>query len=170
MTSRAFLGLGGNLGDPAQAMRDAIAALDQNEAVEIIGASSVYSTPPWGMLDQPDFLNAVVELRTDLAPLELLKICLNTETELKRVRNERWGPRVIDVDVLWYDGKTINEPGLHVPHPRMEDRAFVMVPLAEIAPDLPLDGGNALEVAQRLDQSGISLIAPPSDLFALKQD
>ncbi|WP_312796847.1 2-amino-4-hydroxy-6-hydroxymethyldihydropteridine diphosphokinase [Tianweitania sp.] len=156
---RAFIGLGGNLGDPQAAMRDALHRLDESAEVSVVAVSSLYRTPPWGKLDQPDFLNAVAELCTTLEPRALLDLCLATESQLKRVRAERWGPRVIDMDVLWFDDRSVKEPGLQVPHPRMSERAFVMVPLAEIAPDLSIAEGSAADVAAGLDKSGITVAA-----------
>ena len=152
---RAFIGLGGNLGDPQAAMREALRLLDASSDVSIAAVSSLYRTPPWGKLDQPDFLNAVVEVATRLEPRALLDLCLATESQLKRVRAERWGPRVIDMDILWFDGRSVDEAGLQLPHPRMAERAFVMVPLAEIAPDLALEAGTAARLAGSLDTSGI---------------
>jgi 2-amino-4-hydroxy-6-hydroxymethyldihydropteridine diphosphokinase len=157
--ARAFLGLGGNLGDPQTAMRDALHLLSRNPDLSVVAVSSLYRTPPWGLLDQPDFLNAVAEVATELEPRALLELCLQTERELKRVRLERWGPRAIDMDILWFDNRAIDEEGLQVPHPRMTERAFVMVPLAEIAGDLPIGGSTAAELALQLDQSGITVAA-----------
>lgn len=156
---RAFIGLGGNLGDPQAAMREALNLLETSPDVRITAVSSLYRTPPWGKVDQPDFLNAVAEVATRLEPRGLLDLCLSTESQLKRVRTERWGPRVIDMDILWFEGRSVDEPGLQVPHPRMEERAFVMVPLAEIAPHLPVGEMTAAEVSHRLDVSGITVAA-----------
>lgn len=152
---RAFLSLGGNLGDPARAMAAALQMLDASDDVRVTAVSSLYRTPPWGKLDQPDFLNVTAEVVTSLAPLELLELCLDVERRLKRVRNERWGPRLIDIDVLLHGDSRVSDAGLEVPHPRMLDRAFVMVPLAEIAPELFLAGRPAAEWADALDSTGI---------------
>jgi 2-amino-4-hydroxy-6-hydroxymethyldihydropteridine diphosphokinase len=160
--TQVFIGLGGNIGDPQEAMRQALHRLSSEPMVVLRAVSSLYRTPPWGRTDQPDFLNAVAELETSLSARALLDLCLQTEHALKRVRGERWGPRVIDMDILWFGGRAVEEEGLQLPHPRMEDRAFVMVPLAEIAPDLPLRAGvTASAVAAKLDQGGISLAAEP---------
>lgn len=156
---RAFLGLGGNIGDPAEAMAAALRALDASENVEIVAVSSLYRTPPWGMVDQPDFLNAVAELRTTASARYLLELCLSTEAALKRVRSVRWGPRVIDIDILYYGGQTIDEPDLQVPHPRMSGRAFVLAPLAEIAPDLEVDGTTVVRRLLDIDRTGIEKLA-----------
>lgn len=152
---RAFLGLGGNLGDPAAAMAAALQALDADDAVKIIAVSSLYRTPPWGVADQPDFLNAVAAIDTRLGAQALLYLCLDIERSLKRVRNERWGPRLIDIDILLFGDQQIDEEGLQVPHPRMNERAFVLMPLAEIAPDIALGGQTAQERFRALDSEAI---------------
>ena len=150
-----FLGLGGNIGDPAAAMGAALRILDADPSTEVVAVSSLYRTPPWGKTDQPDFLNAAAELRTSLAPRALLTLCLEAERTLKRERLERWGPRLIDIDVLVYGGLHIHEPGLEVPHPRMLERAFVLVPLAEIAPDFVIAGKPLAEWQRTIDTAGI---------------
>lgn len=160
--TRAWLGLGGNLGDPRAAMATALQALDASDRVRVVAVSSLYSTPPWGKTDQPDFLNAVAEVATTLDARGLLDLCLATERTLKRVRAERWGPRLIDMDVLVFGEERVDEDGLVVPHPRMAERAFVMVPLAEIAPDLDIGGKPAAAIAAGLDRAGIEPIARPS--------
>lgn len=126
----SYLGLGANLGDPAAAVRrafDALAAIG-----EVRARSSLYRTRPWGNPNQPDFVNAVAMLETQLPPLELLAAVKAIETRLGRVAGERWGPRSIDIDVLTYDDLEIDVPGLRVPHDHLRERAFVLVPLAEI--------------------------------------
>lgn len=152
---RAWLGLGGNLGDPAAAMAAALQALDGHAAVSVVAVSSLYRTPPWGVTDQPDFLNAVVAVDTALTARQLLDLCLETERRLKRVRAGRWGPRVIDIDILLYGDEAIDEEGLQVPHPRMASRAFVLVPLAEIVPDLRIAGESVAARLADLDAGGI---------------
>ena len=158
-TTRAFLGLGGNLGDPAAAMAAALRALDGHAGVSVAAVSSLYRTPPWGVTDQPDFLNAVAALDTALPARQLLDLGLSIEKGLKRVRAVRWGPRVIDIDILLHGGGAVDEPGLQVPHPRMTERAFVMVPLAEIAPQALIKGKTAAEWLPSLDRSGIVRLA-----------
>jgi 2-amino-4-hydroxy-6-hydroxymethyldihydropteridine diphosphokinase len=160
---RAYVGLGGNLGDPQSAMGAALAMLHADDDIDILRVSSLYRTPPWGLVDQPDFLNAVAEIETTLAPRLLLDACLAAERALKRVRNERWGPRAIDLDVLIYGDLSIHEDGLTVPHPRIAERAFVLVPLLEIAPRLMI-GGRPLDAAlQTLDTSGIQRLDTSTD-------
>lgn len=160
---RAYLGLGGNLGDPAAAMASALRALDANAAVSVVAVSSLYRTPPWGKTDQPDFMNAVAAVDTTLSPRALLDLCLETERALKRVRVERWGPRVIDMDILLFGSERINEEGLQVPHPRMGERAFVLAPLAEIAPDVIVDGETAAGRLAGVDTAGIDRLPGGSD-------
>lgn len=152
---RVYLSLGGNLGDPAKSMGAALRLLDADARVSVIGVSSLYRTPPWGKLDQPDFLNAAAELSTSLEPHGLLDLCLEIERQLKRVREERWGPRLVDLDILTFGERTIHDAGLDVPHPRMLDRAFVLVPLAEIAPDLVVGQTTLAQRLAQIDNSGI---------------
>ena len=154
-SERVYLSLGGNLGDPARSMGKALRILDANPSTNVVAVSSLYRTPPWGKTDQPDFLNAAAELHTDLAPRELLELCLAAERKLKRVRNERWGPRLVDLDILAFGERTLHEPGLEIPHPRMLERAFVLVPLAEIAPDFSVHGERLADRLAIIDTSGI---------------
>ena len=142
MAHRALLGLGSNIGDRLATLATAVAALP-----DVVAVSSVYETDPVGIVDQDPFLNLVVELRTDLGPRELLRVCREREAEAGRVRRIRWGPRTLDVDVLWVDGHRVAEADLTVPHPRMFERAFVLVPLAELAPDVLPDGYDAAAAA-----------------------
>jgi 2-amino-4-hydroxy-6-hydroxymethyldihydropteridine diphosphokinase len=154
-STTVYLSLGGNLGDPADAMGAALRMLDVDAAIAVVAVSSLYRTPPWGKLDQPDFLNVAAELSTTLEPRVLLDRCLDAEHRLKRVREERWGPRLIDIDMLTYGDRVIHEAGLEVPHPRMLERAFVLAPLAEIAPGLKVAGRSVAERLARMDISGI---------------
>ena len=141
---RVFLGLGSNLGDRLRHLRDAVATLQD---VGLVAVSPVYETDPvGGPPGQDSFLNLVVELRTDRSPHELLGVCHRLETAAERVRDERWGPRTLDVDVLWIDGVTVDEPDLVVPHPRLWERRFVVAPLHDLAPDIV--GDDALEAAE----------------------
>ena len=129
--TRAFLGLGSNLGDRRQHLRDAVAAIP-----DVVAISRVYETAPVGGPDQGAYLNIVIRLETERSPRELLEICREREAAAQRVRTVRWGPRTLDVDVLWVDGHEILEPDLVVPHPRMFERAFVLMPLRDVAADL----------------------------------
>ena len=158
-----YLSLGGNLGDPAASMATALRLLDADDNTRVIAVSSLYRTPPWGKLDQPDFLNAAAEISTTLAPRALLDLCLEAERKLKRVREERWGPRLIDIDILVFGDRIIHETGLEVPHPRMLERAFVLAPLAEIAPELAVGGRSVSERLSAVDTSGIERLASGRD-------
>jgi len=128
--TRAFLGLGSNLGDRIAHLVDAVSALP-----DLVAISGVYETEPVGGPDQEPYLNLVVELDTERSTRELLELGQQLEAHAERVRDERWGPRTLDVDVLWVDGAVVDEPDLTVPHPRMRERRFVMVPLCELAPE-----------------------------------
>lgn len=133
--TRAFLALGSNLGDRRSHLRRAIASIEATG--ELRGVSSVWETEPVGGPEhQGPYLNLVVELDSDQSPRELLALCQRLEQDALRVRTVRWGPRTLDVDVLWIDGVEVDEPDLTVPHPRMFERAFVLAPLEELAPDL----------------------------------
>jgi len=140
---RAFLGLGSNVGDRAYWLATAVQCLDTG-GVRVIRRSRVYETPPWGKTDQGPFLNQVVEVETGLPPRDLLARCRAVERALGRARGERWGPRTIDVDVLLYGDATIRLRDLVVPHPELHRRAFVLVPLLELRPQLTLPDGRAL--------------------------
>ncbi|GEM_PF-585742 len=129
-----YLSLGTNLGNRERNLQAAIAALAP--AVRVLAASSVYETAPWGFDDQPDFLNQVIQAETDLSPTELLRFLKDLESELGRQPTFRYGPRLIDLDILFYDDLILNTPELTIPHPRLHERAFVLVPLAEIAAEL----------------------------------
>ncbi|MFD2056009.1 2-amino-4-hydroxy-6-hydroxymethyldihydropteridine diphosphokinase [Mesorhizobium calcicola] len=161
--STVYLSLGGNLGDPAKSMGAALRMLDADADTRVTGVSSLYRTPPWGKLDQPDFLNAAAEISTGLAPRALLDLCLDAERKLKRVREERWGPRLIDVDILVFGDRVIHETGLEVPHPRMLERAFVLAPLAEIAPGLVVGGRSVTDRLVAVDTSGIERLPSGRD-------
>ncbi len=156
---RAWLSLGGNIGDPVRAMARALQALDARDDVTVEAVSPVYRTPPWGKTDQDWFYNACAEVETVLAPKDLLAACLDVEQALKRVRAERWGPRTIDIDILaMRNGQgaiASAEPALELPHPRMAERAFVLVPLADIAPELDVGGRSVAELAAACDRAGI---------------
>jgi 2-amino-4-hydroxy-6-hydroxymethyldihydropteridine diphosphokinase len=130
MTHRAYVSLGANLGDAAATVATALDALGL--IGRVVRRSSLYRTLPWGNLDQPDFVNAVALLETDAAPRELLAWLQALETRLGREPGERWGPRALDLDVLTYDDAAVDEPGLRIPHPHLSERAFVLIPLAEI--------------------------------------
>jgi 2-amino-4-hydroxy-6-hydroxymethyldihydropteridine diphosphokinase len=156
----AYLGLGSNLGDRLANLQGAVDRLAGEEGVRVDASSRVWETAPVGGPEQPDYLNAVVRVQTDRAPRELLAACQSVESALGRERSDRWGPRTIDVDVLLYDGRVVDEPDLVVPHPRIVERAFVVLPLLELDPDPVLPDGRRL-VDLRLDTSGVAPFAPP---------
>ena len=140
--TRAFLGLGSNVGDRARFLREAVTTLGSS----VRAVSDVYETEPVGGPTQGPYLNVVVELATEMGPRELLGLCHRLEGAANRVRTVRWGPRTLDVDVLWIDGVELSGPDLQIPHPRMWRRRFVLAPLAELAPDLV--DADALEHAE----------------------
>jgi 2-amino-4-hydroxy-6-hydroxymethyldihydropteridine diphosphokinase len=146
---KAFLGMGSNLGDRQEYLDDACRELSAHQSVKVIQSSSLYETEPVGYLAQGWFLNQVVEIETTLAPDELLRFTQDIENKLGRKRLIHWGPRVIDLDILLYGNRIINTPSLTVPHPRMYERCFVLMPLREIAPDLIHPDG--ISTQQHLD-------------------
>ncbi len=149
---RVYLSLGSNLGDRRDNLERALRRLGETPGLRIGRVSRKYRSAPLGVTEQPEFLNLAAEAFTTLAPTELLRAVKSLEAALGRPKTgPRWGPRVIDIDILLYDGAPVEAPDLVVPHPGMEERAFVMVPLAEIAPDLVLPSGRrAAEVAKAL--------------------
>ena len=156
----AYVALGSNLGDPRQQLLDAMAALANLPDTRLLQRSRLYRTPPWGMLEQPPFINAVVELDTALSPHALLDALLAIERRAGRVRAERNGPRTLDLDLLHVDGVQLDDPQLTLPHPRMAERAFVLLPLHDIAPTLRLPGqATVAELLARLDLAGCERVA-----------
>jgi len=141
---RAFVGLGANLGDPRGQIRAALVSLEKIPATRLAGHSSFYRSAPIGYAEQPDFVNAVARLETALAPRALLDALLEIERSLGRNRSFANAPRTLDLDLLLYGEAVISESGMHVPHPRMHTRAFVLAPLAELAPGLEIPGHGAL--------------------------
>ena len=142
-----YLGLGSNQGDSRALLLEAVRGLSLVPGVSVTRSSRYYRTAAIGLEDQPDFLNVVVEIVTDLGPLELLEVAQALERHAGRVRTVRWGPRTLDVDILWYDGIFMDHDRLRLPHPRMEERRFVLEPLAELAPDLVLGSGRTVRAA-----------------------
>lgn len=151
----AALGLGGNIGDPKTAMAKALAALSDRADCRLVAVSELYRTPPWGKIDQADFFNCCALIETELPAEALLDLCLDIERGMKRVRVERWGPRTIDIDVLTYGDAHVLTERVEIPHPRMTERAFVLMPLADIAPDLVVKGRRVLEWLADADKTGI---------------
>ena len=150
--TRAYVGLGANLGSREETLREAIVVLDRAPGVDVLAVSELRETEPVGPIEQPSFLNGAVELETTLSARELLDLLLDAERALGRVRGERWGPRVVDLDLLVFGDEAIDEPGLEVPHPRLAERTFALEPLAELAPELVIPGrGRVLDLLAELD-------------------
>ncbi|HEV7439787.1 MAG TPA: 2-amino-4-hydroxy-6-hydroxymethyldihydropteridine diphosphokinase [Methylobacterium sp.] len=153
--TQAYLGLGSNIGDKAAMLAAAIDGLAATPGIAVTARSRDYRTPPWGDTDQDWFLNAAIGVETTLSPHALLEACLSVEAALGRVRERRWGPRVIDIDVLHYAGAEVSDECLVLPHRFVRERAFVLVPLAEIAPDLVIGGETVTQALAKLDAAGI---------------
>ena len=157
----ACVGLGGNLGDAAVVLREALVELDGMPRTRLLRASRLYRTPAWGLREQPDFINAAALLETRLPARELLDELLLIERNHGRDREAetRWGPRTLDLDLLLYGDAVIDEPGLRVPHPNLHERAFVLLPLREIAPDAIIPGhGRVQEAAAAMAGDGIEAL------------
>lgn len=155
MSHIVYIALGTNLGDRLGNLRAAIHALAPD--VTVLAESHIYETPPWGYEDQPPFLNMVVKAETDLEPGALLKHLKRLETDLGREKSIRWGPRLIDLDILFFDDRVIQSPPLVIPHPRLHERGFVLVPLADVAPEFihPVLGKRVWELLTGVDLSGM---------------
>ena len=160
--AEALLGLGGNVGDVRTTLNRAVAALCDGRDVRLVARSSDYRTPPWGVTDQPPFINLALVVETALAPRALLDRALRIEAEFgrDRAKERRWGPRTLDVDIIAYDALETDEPGLTLPHPRLFERAFVLAPLAEIAPDRRIKGISIADALARLEPSGVEKLPP----------
>jgi 2-amino-4-hydroxy-6-hydroxymethyldihydropteridine diphosphokinase len=157
----ALIALGGNIGNVRDTLDRAVAALCDGCDVTLVSRSSDYRTPPWGLLDQPAFVNMCLRVATTLPPQALLARAHTIERALGRDRSQelRWGPRPVDIDLIAYDAVMIEEPGLTLPHPRLFERAFVLVPLAEIAPDWVINGVGIRDALARVDQTDIERLS-----------
>lgn len=155
--TQALIAFGGNVGDARATIHSAIATFCDGRDVTLLKRSSDYETPPWGVQDQPSFINATILIGTALPPRELLARGQMVERLYGRDRSRetRWGPRTLDIDLIDYDGQTFDEPDLTLPHPRALERAFVLAPLGEIVPDRNIGGTTVREALARLDLSGI---------------
>jgi 2-amino-4-hydroxy-6-hydroxymethyldihydropteridine diphosphokinase len=158
---RAFVALGGNVGDVAATFASALRELASVPGLSLIAVSGRYRTPPWGPVAQPPYVNAVAELAASLAPLDLLDHLLACERRhgRNRAQEQRWGPRTLDLDLLALGDTVMDHPRLQLPHPRLADRAFVLVPWADLAPDWPVAGhGRVADLLARVDRSGIEAL------------
>ncbi len=164
--TKVYLSTGSNLGDRLSHLQKAVDTLNETPGIQVTRVSSVYETEPWGYLDQPRFLNQVVELETDIPPLKLLPIMKQMERDLGRTPNFKNGPRVIDLDIILYGDQIIEQEGLIIPHPHVEERAFVLVPLADLAPDFvhPVLCKTIRQMEEEIDCSGISLFREEESL------
>jgi 2-amino-4-hydroxy-6-hydroxymethyldihydropteridine diphosphokinase len=150
----AYIALGSNLGNPRQQVLDAMESLATLPSTRLLRRSALYRTPPWGVLAQPAFINAAVQLDTSLSPHAMLDALLGIELRAGRVRAERNGPRTLDLDLLHMDGVQLDDARLTLPHPRAAERAFVMLPLHDVAPELGLPGGTVAQLLAGLDLAG----------------
>ena len=155
-----YIALGSNLGDRAANLQAAIDAFKPE--IHPLKCSPVYETPPWGFSDQPQFLNQIVEAETDLSPGALLKYLKKIEVQLGRQKIFRYGPRLIDLDIIFYEDKVIDSPPLIIPHPHMAERGFVLMPLADLAPDFrhPILGDSVSDLLSKVDTDGIIRVSP----------
>ncbi|MEM9668157.1 MAG: 2-amino-4-hydroxy-6-hydroxymethyldihydropteridine diphosphokinase [Pseudomonadota bacterium] len=161
----AGLALGSNEGDSRCLLADAVSRLKATDGIEVSAVSDAYQTPPWGKTDQADFLNACLTIRTNLSPQELLDVCQRIEAALGRKRDVRWGPRTLDMDILWYGDIDLQTEHLTIPHSRMLDRGFVMIPLAAIAPDHLVEGVRISEHAKAFQNEDIVSVGPFVDFI-----
>jgi 2-amino-4-hydroxy-6-hydroxymethyldihydropteridine diphosphokinase len=162
--TEALLALGGNVGDSRAILDRAVKLLCEGDDMRLTARSSDYRTPPWGFKYQPPFINLCIAVETRLSPRELLARAQAVELQLGRDRahEKRWGPRTADIDIIAYDDLTLDELGLILPHPRLFERAFVLVPLAEILPDRVIAGRKISEAAGAIDASDIERLPPPA--------
>jgi 2-amino-4-hydroxy-6-hydroxymethyldihydropteridine diphosphokinase len=151
----AYVAFGANLGEPVETLRSAAVALGRRRGVELVAGSPIYRTRPIGPPGQPDFANAVARVGTTLAPEALLAVLHAVEAEFGRVRDVRWGPRTLDLDLVWFEGVVRDDPRLTLPHPRAHEREFVLRPLCDLAPDLLLHGRTAREWLDSLEPQGV---------------
>ena len=158
--AEALVALGGNVGDVRDTLDRAIAAFCDGEEVCLLARSSDYRTPPWGVADQPPFVNLCIAVETGLTPHALLAQAVERALGRERSKERRWGPRPIDIDLLAYDDLALDSPDLTLPHPRLFERAFVLVPLAEIAAERMIGGIKVSDALARIDRTGIELLPP----------
>ncbi|CFX04149.1 2-amino-4-hydroxy-6-hydroxymethyldihydropteridinepyrophosphokinase [Candidatus Filomicrobium marinum] len=155
----AIVALGSNIGDKVGNIERALSLIAKSGDVQLVKRSRNYRTPPWGKTDQDWFVNACVSVTTELSPHGLLRRCLEVETQMGRERSEKWGPRVIDLDVLVYRGVEMSDKELVLPHPHITQRAFVLAPLADVAADMELNGRTIEEWLHDIDAEGVTPLA-----------
>lgn len=160
--TRAYLALGGNVGDSRATLDRAVRALSDADGIRVVARSSDYKTPPWGVTDQPPFINLCLAIDTTLPPRQLLARIQEIERTLGRDRanEQRWGPRTVDIDIIAYGDLSLDEPGLILPHPRLYERAFVLMPLSEIAGNAEIAGRTPRSALAGLDTAGIERLEP----------
>jgi 2-amino-4-hydroxy-6-hydroxymethyldihydropteridine diphosphokinase len=160
--SDALIGMGGNVGDVRATLDRAVVALCDGGDVRLLARSADYRTPPWGVTDQPAFINICLAVAATLPPRALLDRALSIERAFGRNRasEQRWGPRTLDIDIIAFDDLVLDEPGLTLPHPRLFERAFVLAPLAEIAPDRAIAGTKVADALRRIGTAGIEKLPP----------
>lgn len=166
-----YIGLGSNMNDRLGNLLESVGLINKWPESRILKSSMVYETEPWGVIDQAPFFNAVIEIATELSPLDLLRKCFETENQMGRVRSIKWGPRTIDIDILFYGTQIYQTDSLQIPHPRITERDFVIIPLNEIAPDFvhPASHTTIHLIAagfdvNRLRQVGELIIEPKEDI------
>jgi 2-amino-4-hydroxy-6-hydroxymethyldihydropteridine diphosphokinase len=155
----SYLSLGSNLGNKRTNLKRAVTFINEHPQIKLIAQSSVYETKPVGYRKQPDFLNLVIKIETTLSPQQLWQVVQKIEKKIGRKPTVRWGPRLIDIDILLYNDLTLTQPDLEIPHPELEKRAFVLIPLQEIAPGIRLPSGNNLaSLIKNLPKQGVKRI------------
>lgn len=157
----AALGFGGNVGDTRKLIAAALDAVARHPGIAVEAVAALYETPPWGKTDQPAFLNTAARIETTLGPQALLAAILDVERQLGRERNERWGPRTVDIDILLYGDAVVEEPGLTIPHARLGERAFALGPLVDVLPDAVFAGRRAADWLAEADTAGMVRLAEP---------
>ncbi len=160
----AYLGLGSNLGDRQAHLRAALEALGGLDGTRVTDTSGLYCSKPWGKLDQPDFTNMVASIETSLEPEDLLRECKRIERIVGRTAGERWGPRVLDIDILLYDDLTLDSPTLTIPHPRIWQRRFVLTPLADLLPQLRDTAGRSIAQVLKSEEIAAQGVWPCGEL------
>lgn len=171
MNRQAFIGLGSNLADPVAQLDRALVALDHRAGIRVAAVSSYYRTAPWGETAQPFFVNAVARLETSLAPEALLDALQDIEAAAGRTRERRWGPRTLDLDLLVFEGDPVQTARLTLPHPHLHERAFVLVPLAELAPTLEIPGhGTVADLLARVERSGVERLHRSADALEMSHE